>query len=331
MRSDLLKTQTLKESKMDSTTKSWFTEQVDYREMHQFLKEKNSTSFRTEFQQVELHNLTAFGRTMVLDGAVQSAEADEHLFHECLVQPAMLAHPEPKKVLILGGGEGATLREVLKHPSVELAVMVDIDGQFVDFCKDKLPDWNSEAFSDSRTKLLHMDGRKYLEDTNETFDVIITDITDILLDGPAIRLYTQEFYALCARKLNKNGYLALQALELSPSVWEQHATLRRTIRKSFTSVESYSIYVPSFTSTWGFIIASNSGSPILSNEVLTEKLETRKLSSKLFAFDEITYKGIFSLSKDLRKYLTLDGSILEDGQPLKFFPRDKEFRKGDKK
>ncbi|TGK10313.1 spermidine synthase [Leptospira fletcheri] len=316
---------------MDPTTQSWFTEQVDYREMHQFLKDKNSRSFRTEFQQVEFHHLHAFGKTMVLDGAVQSAEADEHLFHECLVQPAMLAHPEPRKVLILGGGEGATLREVLKHDSVELAVMVDIDGEFVDFCKNHLSDWNSSAFSDPRAKLLYMDGRKYLEETTETFDVIITDITDILVDGPAIRLYTKEFYALCAKRLNRNGYLALQALELSSQIWAQHATLRRTIRKSFEFVESYSIFVPSFTSTWGFIIATNAGNPILSAEELVNRIEKRNMASRLYAFDEITYRGIFSLPKDLRKCLSLDGSFLEDEQPLRFSPKDTEYRKGVKR
>ncbi|TGL73916.1 spermidine synthase [Leptospira yasudae] len=313
---------------MDPITHSWFTEQVDFREMHQFLKEKKSTSFRTKFQQVEFHLLNAFGRTVVLDGAVQSSEADEHIFHECLVHPALLTHPNPKKVLILGGGEGATLREVLKHPSIELAVMVDIDEEFVEFCKVALPDWNKEAFEDPRTELIHMDGRKYLEDTSLTFDIIITDITDILLDGPATRLYTKEFYELCSWRLGIGGILALQALELSPGVWEQHATLRRTIRKSFANVESYNIYIPSFTSSWGFIIASNSEDSFPSGDLIQERLMERELNGKLFAYDAMTHSGLFSLPKDLRKYLDLNGSIIEDGKPLTFFPKDRNYRKG---
>lgn len=313
---------------MDPTTNSWFTEQVDAREMHQFLKDKRSTSFRTKFQQVEFHHLNAFGRTMVLDGAVQSSEEDEHIFHECLVHPAMLLHPEPKNILILGGGEGATLREVLKHPSVEKVTMVDIDGEFVEFCKKALSDWNRTAFEDPRSVLIYTDGREFLTQSRESYDVIITDITDILIDGPAIRLYTKEFYELCASKLTDNGVISLQALELSNAVWEQHATLRRTLKRSFRFVESYSIFVPSFTSNWGFIIASNRGNPVLPPEIVDSLLEKRGLKDKLFAYDSVTHTGLFAFPKDLRNYLSFPGSILEDGQPLRFFPKDTDYVRG---
>ncbi len=310
---------------MDTKFSSWFTEQVDEREMHLFLKSDKSVSFNTDFQHIETHELAAHGKTIVIDGAVQSAERDEYLFHEALVHPAMLSHPEPKKVLILGGGEGATLREVLKHPSVESVTMVDIDEKFVDYCKLNLIQWHRGSFFDKKVTLLCQDGRAFLKNNpSNIYDVIIIDITDILEDGPAIALYTKEFYKLCKERMSDNGMLAIQSLVLSPSEWAHHATVARTVRTSFKYVNSYNLFVPSFISTWGFLIASNfTDASKISNLEIHHKILERDLANKLKAYDEYTHVGMFQLTKDLRMNLAKSGSILEDGKPLIFEPSDR--------
>jgi len=148
---------------------------------------------------------------LILDNEFQSAERDEFIYHESLVQPAMVLHPrdefiyheslvqpamvlhpDPKKVAIIGGGEGAAIREVLSHKTVDTAVMVDLDEKVVECAKEYLPSFHDGSFSDERTTLLFEDGRKFMEETDVTFDVIIIDITCPLESGPAYKLFTRE-------------------------------------------------------------------------------------------------------------------------------------------
>jgi len=117
-------------------------------------------STRTKYQEVQIVDLEGFGRALVLDGYVQSTEVDEFLYHESLVQPAMTTHPNPARVLIIGGGEGATLREVLKHGTVVEAVMVDIDGELVEYAKKYLGVMHRGSFNDPRAKVLNMNNFK---------------------------------------------------------------------------------------------------------------------------------------------------------------------------
>ncbi|MEM0318067.1 MAG: methyltransferase domain-containing protein, partial [Candidatus Nezhaarchaeales archaeon] len=158
-------------------------------------------SGRTKFQQVDIVETYSFGKCLFLDGKLQSCEYDEHVYHEALVHPAMMTHPDPKRVLIVGGGEGATAREVLRYPTVEKVVMVDIDGELVDLCRRYMPEWSQGAFEDPRLELVIADGRKYIEETGESFDVVILDLTDPLPGTPSVYLYTREFYELVKGRL----------------------------------------------------------------------------------------------------------------------------------
>lgn len=133
---------------------------------------------RSAFQRVQVIETEQFGRTLVMDGQTQSASADEHIYHESLVHPAMLLHEGPKSVFIGGGGEFATAREVLRHKTVERCVMVDIDKVACDICRDQLPEWNDGAFEDPRFHVEYQDARAWLEGTDEMFDIVIMDICD---------------------------------------------------------------------------------------------------------------------------------------------------------
>ena len=152
---------------------------------------------------------------MVLDGHTQSAEFDEYIYHEALVHPGLTACRNPRSVLVIGGGEGATLREVLRHPGIERIVMVDIDAKFVDLCREMLPQWHRGAFDDPRVELVFSDGKAFIEQTSEIFDVVILDVVDAFDEGPATLLYTRAFYGAAKSRLRPDGILVIQAMELA--------------------------------------------------------------------------------------------------------------------
>ncbi len=172
----------------------------------QWLRDKISESFiqlhrldevlyegRTPYQSARIVRARNLGTCLVLDGKIQSSEVDEHIYHEALVHPALLAHPHPKSVFIAGGGEGATLREVLRHPTVKRAVMVEIDETVTQISRQHLPDLSRGAVEDRRTELHHTDARAYLEKNKDKYDVIIIDLPDPIEEGPAYLLFTGNF------------------------------------------------------------------------------------------------------------------------------------------
>src|SRR6266481_8068312 len=157
----------------------WFFETTTPVEGHMHAIVRTLVEARTKFQQVEIMETASYGKCLVLDGRIQSSEADEFVYHEALVHPGLLAVDlPPTPVLVIGGGEGATLRETLKCPSVQRAVMVDIDDEVVALCRQHLPEMHRGAFDDPRTELRHEDARAYLERTDERFDLIIVDLVE---------------------------------------------------------------------------------------------------------------------------------------------------------
>ena len=290
----------------------WMAEQSDGHELIMFAVDRTVAKARTALQDVEIVETPSYGLMLILDGLIQSSEDDEHTYHEALVHPGLIAHAGPKDVLIIGGGEGATLREVLRYTSVERATMVDIDGQLIEMCKEHLDDWHQGSFDDPRAEVLIGDGRGFLETTDRTFDVVICDITDFLDHGPALRLYTKQFYELIAQRLNPGGVLIVQALETSNMDHEEHAMLVRTVGEAFPIVRSYLAFVPSFLYSWGFLTASTSVDPAtLTVEEVDARLAAR-LTSELRSYDGITHRGYFSLPKDLRALLAEPGPVLDD-------------------
>jgi spermidine synthase len=137
----------------------WFIEYFSAEEGHLHGIRQVLFSKETPFQSVDILELGSYGKALVLDGRIQSTSKDEFIYHETLVHPAMLCHPEPRRVFIVGGGEGATLREVLRHRSVQHALMVDIDEEVVARCRELLPEWHQGAFEDPRTDLRYLDAQ----------------------------------------------------------------------------------------------------------------------------------------------------------------------------
>ncbi len=163
---------------------------------------------KTEHQDLIIFENAALGRVMALDGVVQTTERDEFIYHEMMTHVPLLAHGAAKKVLIIGGGDGAMLREVSRHKGIEQITMVEIDAGVVEFCKQYLPNHSAGAYDDERFQLVIQDGVKFVNETTETFDVIISDCTDPI--GPGESLFTSEFYSGCHRILNENGIFVAQ-------------------------------------------------------------------------------------------------------------------------
>jgi spermidine synthase len=274
-------------------------------------------SGKTAFQSIIIADSYNYGRILFMDGAVQSSAEDEALYHEMLVQPAMLLHPDPRDVLIIGGGEGATLREVLAHKSVRSATMVDIDGEAVELCREFLPTWNRGAFEDSRARLFFTDGRAFVEASDNLYDVVILDLVDMLENGPALRLYTRQFYEMLRRRLRPGGIVMVQGLEFSFSDYKQHTALSRTLRAIFSEVHSMRVAVPSFLGTWGIIMASDWATPANIRPEAIDQLIEQRLGNHWI--DHLTGEflvGCFGLCKETRYLLAQSGPIIEDDVPF---------------
>jgi len=162
---------------------------------------------QSEFQDIKILRNKKFGRIMTLDGVVQTTEGDEFVYHEMFAHVPLLAHGRAKRVLIIGGGDGGLLEEVLKH-DVEHVTEVELDGGVVEVSKDYLSSICGQAYEDPRTNLVIGDGAKFVAETDQTFDLVLVDSTDPI--GPGAVLFTHEFYSHCKRCLNPGGILVTQ-------------------------------------------------------------------------------------------------------------------------
>ena len=273
-------------------------------EGHWFVCHGTIAERQTPFQKAEIVELAAFGRALVLDGDIQSVASDEYMYHEALVQPAMCLHASPRRVLIIGGGEGAVAREVLKHESVERAVMVDIDGEVIALAREHLGSWHCGAFDDPRLDLVVGDGLAFVQAASEHFDVVIIDLVSSFDGGPAEALYTEEFYRSLKARLAPGGVIVIQSMECHARSWRDHARVRKNLAGLFSQIHSYTAFVPSYACQWGFVMASDEADPLAALPPAVDRvIEARGLNGLFRFYDGRTHQGLFSLPRDLRRLL----------------------------
>ncbi len=275
---------------------------------------------KTKYQEAAVVEIEGLGKALILDGKIQSCLTDEYVYHEALVHPVMIAHGKPRRVLILGGGEGATLREVLRYKTVEEVVMVDIDEEVIQLAKEYLPEWHQGAFDDERVKLVIGDGRKFVEEAisrGEKFDVAIIDLVDPIEAGPAVYLYTLEFYSMIKKLLGDKGIMVTQST--SPMFYPQvFYTIHATLRKVYKNVRAYTICVRSFNGTWGF----NTGSETIDPGAIDPNTVNARIkellgenAEKLKFYDGETHIHMMSLPKDVRNNLRKPWRVSTDSKP----------------
>lgn len=299
----------------------WFIDLGSNADLAAFRREEVLISGQTRFQEFEIFENRLWGRVLLLDGRLQSAQQDEFIYHEALVHPALLAHPDPRRVLVMGGGEGATLREVLRHPGVTQAVMVDLDEELVGIFKEWLPTFHAGAFDDPRTQMVFAEGRSWLAaQPAHSFEVIILDLTEPLEEGPAVLLFTREMYELGQKKLAPGGLVALQSGSAGP-LGRLMPAVDYTLKEVFSQVMPYTAFIPSFMDLYGFHVAGGEDFVWPLTPLLSARFQSRKLASLRWLGPELA-AALPRLPVYIKERLTREGRVLTDANP--FRPRPGE-------
>ncbi len=257
-------------------------------------------SGKSEFQTVDVVETRGHGKMLLNDGLVMLTERDEFVYHDMITHVPLFVHPNPKKVLIIGGGDGGTAREVIRHPEVEKCVMVEIDGMVVDACKEFIPQTASKL-DDPKVELLIDDGIKYVKETKEKFDVVLVDSTDPF--GPAEGLFGPGFYNDVLSVLNDDGIVVSQG----ESPWYEpgrQGELLGVLNEVFPLVRIYNYHNLGYPGGfWSFTFASKGLDPIANfdeKRVLDSELEFKYYNCE-------THRAAFALPEFMKdavqKYL----------------------------
>jgi len=295
----------------------WFHDNFESTEKHLHGFTEYLVSETTNYQRIEILKSPFYGKMLIIDGDVQSTEKDEYIYHESLVHPPLIIHSNPEKVLIIGGGEGATLREVLKHKNVKEVYMVDIDEKMINFAKEHLSEWHKGSFFSNKVKLFIKDAREFIDNiSDETFDIIIQDVTEPFEGSSSYLLYTKEFFNSLFKKLKKDGIFSIQASMLRCVTYEMHRKIYWTLKDIFEKVFSYYSYVPSFDTTWSYILSSNKYNPKEFKEEEIEKRIKERVDGELRFYDGETHIKLFLLPKDIKEILKIKVEPIEINKPF---------------
>lgn len=268
---------------------------------------------RTRYQDLVIAETKAYGRALFLDGMIQSAVTDEMLYHEPLIHPALVVHGSPRRVLVGGAGEGATLREILRHPSVEQIVGFDLDGDVIEACRAHLGPWHNGAFDDARVEIRLQDVREgLLAEADGSFDAAVLDLTEPVTGGPSVGVLTVEFFEEIARVLSGDGIVVLQAGELSLTDPSAICSTRSTLAEVFPWVQLVYTFVPSFQAIWGFLVASPRAHDLDPPDLVTriERLEGLRV------YDVERHRSMLNPPRLLREPFEQPGTVVRssDGE-----------------
>jgi spermidine synthase len=254
-------------------------------------------SFRSQYQQVEVHDSVPFGRLFRLDGHFMTSEKDEFFYHENLVHIAALAHPGPERALIVGGGDGGSAEELLKHPSMAQITIAEIDASVVDISRRHFDEVHRGALDDPRVAVRIEDGFRFVEHSREQYDLIVLDLTDP--GGPSTALYTTEFYEACAARLTPSGAMTMHIA--SPVA--HPARIRDVLaglRRAFPRVAPYLTSVPLYGGLWMMACCASTLDPrALSSTAIDERIAKRRLP-RLQYINGDAYRAAFALPNFVR-------------------------------
>ncbi|ANS77324.1 spermidine synthase [Paenibacillus yonginensis] len=256
----------------------WFTEKqtpafgITAKVTETFVAEK------TEFQDLAMLDTEEFGRMLVLDGMVMTTIKDEFVYHEMVAHPALFTHPNPKQVLVVGGGDGGVIREILKHPEVEKAVLVEIDGKVIEYSKKYLPEISGEL-DNPRVEVLVNDGYMHIIESKNQYDVIMVDSTEPV--GPAAPLFERGFYQGIYEALREDGIFVAQ----TDNPWFKSDLIRKVtkdVKEIFPIVRVYGANIPTYPSgLWTFTMGSKAHDPLQVDISKIPELQTKYYSPRL--------------------------------------------------
>lgn len=276
----------------------WYTEQQTDNVRFSLKVKKHLYSEKSKFQQIDFFDSYEVGRFFTLDGIIMLTELDEFIYHEMITHVAMAVNPRIKRVLIIGGGDGGTVRELTKYLHIEQIDLVEIDEMVVRTCKEFLPQ-TSCKLTDKRVKIYYEDGFKFIDKINDYYDLIIVDSTDPF--GPGEDLFSLEFYQKCFKALNSQGILINQ--HESPNYYNQRQDMLRThskIKKCFPISKVYQAHIPTYESGhWLFGFASKGLDPI--KDLQVEKWQSYNIETNYYNID--LHYGSFALPTYVLKLL----------------------------
>lgn len=236
-------------------------------------------SDQSEFQDIGIIETEQFGRMLVLDSIIQTTIEDEFVYHEMITHVPLFTHKNPKKALVIGGGDGGAIREILKHPSIEKAVLVEIDGKVVEACKQYLPEISC-GLSDPRAEVVIDDGIKYIKEHKNEFDVITVDSTDPI--GPAVGLFAQDFYRSIYEALKDDGIFVAQ----TESPFFNKDLIQRVhkdIKSIFPITRMYTAFVPTYPGgLWSFTMGSKKYDPMQVDEKTIPEIDTKYFTPQIY-------------------------------------------------
>lgn len=266
------------------TSKKWFCEKVALGKRagkikHCFLIDKLVFKGKTRFQEALIFDNSVYGRILCLDEIIQFSKSDEFIYHEMIVHPAMFSHPKPENILIIGGGDGGALREVLKH-SVKKVGLVEMDKSIIEISKKYLKFICKNSFSDKRVKIHHTMGEKFIRDYIDHYDLVIIDCTNPALENISSLLYSTEFYNQVSRALKKHGII----IALGASFLDFKSFIKadfRKLKKVFPFASIYRFTMPSYhCGEYSFIAGSKT--------IDLEKIDFKKIEQR---FKKLTKKN----------------------------------------
>lgn len=256
--------------------------------------------FGSQHQAIEVHDTAAFGRLYRLDRHFMASEADEFVYHENLVHFAAIAHPGPRRALIVGGGDGGSAKELLKHPSLEAITLCEIDAAVIELSRRHLVSVHRGALDDPRVTVRIADGLAYLRAGGESYDLIVLDLTDP--GGPSLPLYTAEFYRACARHLAPGGAMTLHVA--SPVAHPERVTDGLAqLQAAFPRVVPYLASIPLYGGLWMMACASTDLEPAaLSPADVDQRLSARGISDLRYYNGDV-HRAALALPNFVREQL----------------------------
>ena len=257
---------------------TWFTEKQTENMSISFRISEYLHSEETDFQNLKVMETMEFGRMLTLDDAVMTTIKDEFVYHEMLVLPALNSHPNPENVLVIGGGDGGAIREIVKNPRVKKATLCEIDGRVIEMSKKYFPEISC-ALDDSKVEVIVDDGIKYVQERKNCFDVIFVDSTDPV--GPAVGLFSKEFYKDIFASLKEDGIFAAQ----TESPWinpEFIKNINENVKEIFPIKAYYIANVPTYpTGMWSFTIGSKKYDPLKVDPNLIQDSQTKYYNKEI--------------------------------------------------
>jgi spermidine synthase len=257
--------------------------------------------WQTRYQKLAIYETPHYGKLFRLDGFNMTSEKDEFVYHENLIHPALTAHAAPKKVLIIGGGDGGSSEEALKHPTVEQVTLVEIDGDVIEVAKQHFKAVHNGVFDNPKLRVLVDDGMKFVRETQEKFDLIALDLNDPM--GPAEALYSVEFFQQLRAALAPGGALVLH-IGSPVARPERVAELAQRLNGVFRIVRPYTMYIPLYGSLWAMAVCSDKLDPkAFTADEIDRRIDARKLQALQYYNGE-THEGVFALPNFVRDQVT---------------------------